>query len=435
MKNKFISSGAACWLFCLASVAGFQSSSSAQCTFNFPVNGSGAFIDNTATVVVDTVYGPTLFSDTVTPGPNNTTVPAGTYPGWCIDTTDPIDATSGGALNNNQTYSVVMFSTCDLAGTLDTDLQNYYPKSLANFSQAQWDEINYVINNESGSYLAIQYAIWNIIGETLPAGWPALSPADQTAYNNMLAAAAKNTTYQPGPGNKIAIVLAVPGATGGRVQLTIIEVPVPQPQTVCCPPPSQGCGWWGGSVWCNGQISCNPGKPCTVSCHNACVTFNCSSGHSYTYSVPDCDVNFSQQCSTASSCFQNGKWCTTVPCCGDSQIFLSGCGIPWQNDFNNCKSVCWTGTFTCSTPGVSCQWHCGSSCYNCDLSNCNTVQPKPCAQNWCGWNNNNDCAGTPENYKSYCANGNNNGWNNGWNCNGWNNSYCGNWSNPGYCRW
>jgi hypothetical protein len=190
-------------------------------------------------------------------------------------------------------------------------------------------------------------------------------------------------------------------------------------QTTCGNCGFQNCN--GGYIWCNAHLTCNPGKACTVYCQNASVTLTCRNGKTYTYPVPDCQVNFSQNCRTASCSFQGGNWCTTVPCGGDSQIFLSGCGIPWQSAFANCCSMSCSGTFCCSTPGVNCQWQCGGSCYNCNLSNCGSIQVKPCYQNSCGFNNNNDCAGTPENCKAYCQGGNN---------------YCGSWSNSGYfsCR-
>lgn len=183
-------------------------------------------------------------------------------------------------------------------------------------------------------------------------------------------------------------------------------------QTTCGNCGFQQCN--GGYLWCNAQLCCSPGKDCTVYCQNASVTLTCR-GKTCTYSVPDCQVNFSSSCRTASCNYQGGNWCTTVPCQGDSQIFLSGCGIPWQSCFANCSSISWTGTFCCSTPGVNCKWVCGASCYNANLGNCGSIQVKPCYQNNCGFNNN-DCAGTPENCKSYCQNGNN---------------YCGSWSNSG----
>jgi hypothetical protein len=193
-------------------------------------------------------------------------------------------------------------------------------------------------------------------------------------------------------------------------------------QTICGSCGFQNCN--GGYVWCNAHLTCNPGQACTVYCQNASVTLTCKNGHTYTYPVPDCQVNFSRSCGTANCSFRGGNWSTTVPCQGDSQIFLSGCGIPWQSDFANCSEICWTGTFCCSTPGVNCQWQCGASCYSCNLGNCGSIQVKPCYQNYCGYNNS-DCAGTPENYKQYCQGGYNQGGNN----------YCGSWSNGGSFGW
>jgi hypothetical protein len=191
---------------------------------------------------------------------------------------------------------------------------------------------------------------------------------------------------------------------------------------------SGSCGFQGcksGYVWCNAHLTCNPGKACTVYCQNATVTLTCKNGKTYSYPVPDCQVNFSQSCRSGNSGYQGNCWQTTVPSGGDSQIFLSGCGIPWQSDFANCTSISWKGDFCCSTPGVKCQWQCGASCYNCNLGNCNQIQVKPCYQNNCGWNNS-DCAGTPENCKSYCQGGQSSGWGS------WGgNSFCGNWSNNG----
>jgi len=192
---------------------------------------------------------------------------------------------------------------------------------------------------------------------------------------------------------------------------------------------SQVCGSFnsqnpgGGYVWCNAHLNCNPGKACTIYCQNLSVTLTCNDNKTYTFPVPNCQVNFSQNCSGGSCAFNGTSWTTTLPCSGDNQIFLSGCGIPWQSDFANCKSVCWTGTFTCSTTGVNCGWQWGAACYNANLSNCGSVNVKPCQQTYCGYNNN-DCAGTPENCKSSCQGGA---------CGTGGNNYCGSWSSTGSC--
>jgi hypothetical protein len=173
----------------------------------------------------------------------------------------------------------------------------------------------------------------------------------------------------------------------------------------------------GGYLWCNAHLTCTPGKACTVYCQNASVTLTCNDGKTYTFPVPDCQVNFSN-CSSGSCAFNGSSWQTCVPSKGDSQCFLSGCGIPWQSDFANCRSACWTGTFSCSTPGVNCGWQWSCANYNCNLSNCGSVSVKPCYENSCGYNNS-DCAGTPENCKSSCQTGG---------CGYGGNNYCGSWS-------
>ncbi len=174
----------------------------------------------------------------------------------------------------------------------------------------------------------------------------------------------------------------------------------------------------GGYVWCNAHVSCNPGKKCTVYCQNASVTLTCNDGKTYTFPVPDCQINFSPSCTAGSCSFNGGKWTTTLPCNGDDEIFLSGCGIPWQSDFANCHQVCWTGTFCSDTPGTSCNWQWSAACYNCDLSNCGSVGVKPCHQTQCGYPGG-DHAGTPENCKSSCQGGA---------CGGGGSNYTGSWS-------
>jgi hypothetical protein len=160
----------------------------------------------------------------------------------------------------------------------------------------------------------------------------------------------------------------------------------------------------GGYVWCNAHLSCNPGQKCTVYCQNASVTLTCNDGKTYTYPVPDCQINFSPNSSGGSCVFDGTKWTTTLPCAGDDEIFLSGCGIPWQSDFANCHSVCWNGSFSCDTAGINCNWQWSAACYKCNLSNCGSIGVKPCHNTPCGYPGG-DHAGTPENCKSYCQGG------------------------------
>ncbi len=175
-----------------------------------------------------------------------------------------------------------------------------------------------------------------------------------------------------------------------------------------------------GYVWFNAHLNCNPGKACAFYCSNAIVTLSCADGKVYTFPVPNCQVNFTN-CSSGSCSYNGSSWSTEIPSAGDSECFLSGFGIPWQADFANCHSVCWTGVFSCSTPGVSCNWQWSAACYNCDLSNCGAINVKPCHDNPSGYQNG-DHAGTPENCTSHCQPGA---------CGGGGGNYTGSWSGTG----
>ena len=323
-----------------AAVFGFQNSSKAQCPLTFSPNPGPATVTIEAYWWINDSYTSSnniaVFQDVVTV--SNSTVPAGTYPGWCIDARDTINGQS-------ETYNVLMFSSCD--PNLDKELANLgysygfsYPSTDTNDSAAQWNQLNYILNHPvaGASYWDIQGAIWNIIGGPLPPnsyfedtlGLTGLSYDTNNVSEMVNNARANAASWQPQCGDVIAVILAItsPDNLGDfPVQLTILQVPVPCPcptQTICCSVPSQNC--YGGSLWCNAHLNCNPGKECTVYCENACVTLTCNNGKTCTYPVPNCQVDFSPTCRTPSCQYQGGKWTTTVPCCGDSQIFLSGCG-------------------------------------------------------------------------------------------------------------
>jgi hypothetical protein len=309
---------------------------------------------------------------------------------------------------------------------LNTELPAGHPGTLV--SSSVWQEVNYILNHQTydgtnAFYWDVQAAINTLVGSAVgqpsycgtppnyttptPDGVCGYPTYDPVVVNALLAAAAANAaTWVAVCGDVYGVIYVTQPCSD---QFIMLEVPIVCPQTVCCPVPSQNC--YGGSLWCNAHLTCNPGKNCTVYCQNSSVTLTCTDGKTYCYPVPNCQVNFSANCEKPSCSFQGGNWCTTAPCSGDSQIFLSGCGIPWQSDFEHCISMCWTGTFTCSTPGVNCQWQCGSSCYNANLCNCSTIQVNPCYQNSCGYPSG-DCAGTPENYKQFCQGNNNYGDNN-----------------------
>jgi hypothetical protein len=200
--------------------------------------------------------------------------------------------------------------------------------------------------------------------------------------------------------------------------------------TICSSFNSQnpGTGW----VWLNSQLTGKPGnQEVIVICSNAAVTLSCTDGKTYTFPVPNGIINFSPACTTGTNWFDGTNWNTTLPTGGDDQIFVAGCAIPWQADFANCKSVCWSGDYSCNVPGLSFNWQFGAACYNDSQpapSNYNNICPKACHQTSCQngqYFNQSHNAGTPENHNPYCVGGGT----------GFGGSNCtGNFSNPGTCN-
>jgi hypothetical protein len=176
-----------------------------------------------------------------------------------------------------------------------------------------------------------------------------------------------------------------------------------------------GNGW----LWLNAHVSGSPGSNCTLYCQNATVTLTCNNGKTYTYPVPNGTVNFSSTCTVATNWFDGTNWNTTLPCAGDDEIFLQGCAIPWQPAFAGCQNVCWTGVFSCNTPGQSFNWQWGAACYANSLPAYGALAPKACHQISCPngqYYNSSDHAGCPENNKPYCVGGGTGG--GGANCTG-----------------
>ena len=138
------------------------------------------------------------------------------------------------------------------------------------------------------------------------------------------------------------------------------------------------------------------------------VTFNCMDGKTYTFPVPNGTINFNSTCTVATNWFDGTNWNTTVPCAGDSQIFLSGCAIPWQADFAGCQQVCWTGIFSCDDAGIGLQLAVGRGVLCQRQPAYTNICPKACFQTACPngqYYNPGDNAGCPENHKPYCVGG------------------------------
>ncbi|GEM_PF-6313902 len=190
--------------------------------------------DNGATVIMSAPWAINFPNNDTTPASNpsyisnyvvvgNAAVPPGYYKGWCVDAPDDIDIFP-------TLYDAVMYSSCD--PNLPTYLQALglgYPSSVY-VDPATWKKVNYILNHRNGAYFwDVQLALWTLVGgpakpEFFSAPYP---PTNLGVIAALLAEAEANAaTWEPKCGDVIAVVVAVPTWTF-RVQLTIIEVPIP----------------------------------------------------------------------------------------------------------------------------------------------------------------------------------------------------------------
>jgi hypothetical protein len=131
----------------------------------------------------------------------------GTYTGWCVD----IDH----GITRGVEYEVMLYSSYDISAPIPPE---------------NWNAINYIINNKQGTGCDVQAAIWYFINGG--AYWWIVGdpfvPSESTAVQNMVEAAIANSgTYEPGVGDKLAIVCVPLETYEPPVQSVIIELEIP----------------------------------------------------------------------------------------------------------------------------------------------------------------------------------------------------------------
>ncbi|HEX4120617.1 MAG TPA: hypothetical protein VH619_08385 [Verrucomicrobiae bacterium] len=208
--------------------------------------------DNTATVTLslppwlngdtneadNSAIGIFTVSSSTSPG-----VPNGSYPGWCILETADFDV----GIN----YATTLWASCDPeldAALVDLYNPGVFAASSADQGPGVWQQVNYIINHQSGHYFFdIQMAIWNLIGGPPPSLPLAQSPnlnSDPAAVAEILADATANAgCFVPQCGDVVAVVVDIEGDPAEQDQLVIIQVPI-----VCSTPPSLGFGKTGTQI-------------------------------------------------------------------------------------------------------------------------------------------------------------------------------------------
>jgi hypothetical protein len=139
------------------------------------------------------------FLITLSSVPSGYDVANGTYFGWCVDLR--LDMT------RNQTFQALLYSSLNAPGNLS--------------SQVEWNMTNYILNHKQGNPTDIQEAIWYF---TIANYTGHLS----TKANAMIQdAVANGTTFNPAPGQTVAIICYPLVIQQQWVQVSIIEYSIP----------------------------------------------------------------------------------------------------------------------------------------------------------------------------------------------------------------
>ncbi len=178
----------------------------------------------TGVVVADILYTPgadTTFAITLEGIGEGFDVSDGTYDGWCVE--------NNGAPNH---FQVLLYSSYDpempaaVAFYQSDDIPLVEDGLVPLGDPVPWDRLNYLLNHKQGGREDVQAAIWELI-------WGDASTLERTpaALDMLDAADTFGDGYVPGEGDIMAVILYVDGLHLEGYQETVIEVPVPEPET------------------------------------------------------------------------------------------------------------------------------------------------------------------------------------------------------------
>ncbi len=160
---------------------------------------------------------------------------------------------------------------------------------------------------------------------------------------------------------------------------------------------------WFSSVMDPGKLSGVSGTV-TFTVTNGRISFS-ANNQSYTLNVPDAKIRFDAGVSNATSQFVNNAWETTIPKSNNGFIFLAG--LSYQVPANlpgNISNVTWSAKISIDKANITPTWKWAAAVYS-TLGSYSTIGVKPRDNKDRNLYNNNDNAGTPENYKSSVVSG------------------------------
>jgi hypothetical protein len=161
-------------------------------------------------------------------------------------------------------------------------------------------------------------------------------------------------------------------------------------------------------IWFNSSFDPGPlstgTDPVTITVTNGVISFTANNVQ-YTLNVPNARIRFDATVTSASTQFINNVWETVVPRSYTNDIFMSGLSYPVPVNFpGNYMNVKWTTNISIDKPGISLGWRWAAAVYTSFAGNAG-INVKPINGSTQNPYANTDRAGTPENFKSFVADG------------------------------
>ena len=128
----------------------------------------------------------------------------------------------------------------------------------------------------------------------------------------------------------------------------------------------------------------------------------------YKLNVPGAIVTFIPGLPIATTVYDpaNNLWVTTAPFSFSGRLFVNGLAFPVTSDLpGGIKPVTWRGNFSSATSGVNVSWQCQAAVYKSFSNDHRNVLVKPVDGKDVNFYQNDDHAGTPENFKSFVTGG------------------------------
>ena len=149
------------------------------------------------------------------------------------------------------------------------------------------------------------------------------------------------------------------------------------------------------------------GNDATVTVVNAQVRFTVGD-EAYVLDLPDGRVEFGQAHTSAATIFTDGTWVTTVPVDHEKETFVTGLAYTVPQDLpGDIKDVTWSGRFLSDNQEIELDWEWAAAVYSQFSTDNNALGVKPVNKKDAPnpYKDNDDKAGTPEDFKASLVKG------------------------------